>query len=325
MKKLLALMLTLLLVCSCALAELMEINPGKLLIDVGDLTVYELTDEDLEEDIVLWFGNAETLDAVVYAFEEEGTTLDDVMDYMTEYSADTITSSGMMDVNGLEVFCMEETDEEGNHYLSYFLTPNDSVVQITFWYDGQQAARLANDVVSTLVKKPSLSTSSFMSNLGSMFSNALHANADDDDYDYDDYFGITEAKGVTAIDRSSLRIDLSGMYLLTLDQDDKDDDMVLWFVNDEETLDCCVWVYTADGYTLADMANELAESGDECTSCGYTTINGIEAYYWVGPDDGDTLVEYFIIDGKMIVQLSFDCEDDAALQLSGQIMNTLSK
>lgn len=294
MKKLFALVLTLSLLCSAALAEICPIGTTGLTLDIGSLEVFDVSSDERANGTSLWFGDSKTLDCAVSIIDAEDVTLDELADFLLDDPDGEVISSDMVKLNGMDAFCMELFDGE-DHYILYYVLVGDSFIQLACYYDGNAAARQFKAIAATL--------SPAQSGLSGLYASSGKA---------------------SSIPGTGLTLNLTGLTLLELDADQLDDDMVLWFINDEESLICYTWVYAADDYTLADMADELADE-EGCISSGYTTINGIDAYYWVGNDDGDTLVEYYVIDGENIVQISFVCENDAASQLSGQIMNTLTK
>lgn len=123
---------------------------------------------------------------------------------------------------------------------------------------------------------------------------------------------------------AGLTLDIGSTTILELDDDEEDEDIALIFVNDTETLECYVYVYEADGDTLADIAADLAEDPGTADS-GYTTINGVNAYYWLGKMDGEDYIEYYTLENDVVTMFSFFYADEAAAQLSAAIMNTLTK
>lgn len=127
---------------------------------------------------------------------------------------------------------------------------------------------------------------------------------------------------VITIEGTSLSLDIGDLVEFELDEED-DEDAVMVFGDEDETVECIVFVYPAEGDTLADIEAELAE--EENIQAGYTTINGIEAYYCNYVEDGENYLEYFVIDGENIVLFSFWLGNEEGAALQAAVMNTLTK
>lgn len=125
---------------------------------------------------------------------------------------------------------------------------------------------------------------------------------------------------IMTIDETNLTFDLCGMELW--DFDEEDEEVVMVFGDEAETVECFVMLFDATDLTLADIEAEQAE--EDNIAMGYTTINGIQAFYCAYQEDGENYLEYYIIDNDVLVCFSFWYADDAAGQLTANVMNTLS-
>lgn len=123
------------------------------------------------------------------------------------------------------------------------------------------------------------------------------------------------------IGNSRLSLDLSGLEIYELDEEDIEDDAVLCFGNEEETMVCYVYEYASDGYTLQELEAEVLQEETGVTASGYTTINDIECFCMVIDDEGNYVVYFAIVDDE-ILQFEFEYQDDTA-ELTGVVMNTL--
>lgn len=123
---------------------------------------------------------------------------------------------------------------------------------------------------------------------------------------------------------TGLSLDLTDLELLDLTDEDADEDIVLAFCNEDESMQGVVYVYSADDASLQEWESYILEGLEGVTASGYTTINGIECFCVILSDSGDDFVIYFaIVDGDMI-QFDFTYADDAAAALTGTVMNTLT-
>lgn len=287
MKHLFALAFALLLLFTAAAAEVLAIPGTDLTLDVDSLEPYEMTADDIEDGMVVLLGNDDdSLELCIYAYKVDGVTTDDLEAIALDDDGAALIDSEYITINGLKVFCMEE-EYDGEPYDSYMLMDNGVYVQITFSYTTKAAARQAVQIINTLCGP---AASSFPA-------------------------------GAQQIPGTGFTMDLTSTYLLDA-ADLDDDEAVLWFANDDDTLDAIVWVFDADGATLAEYYDILLAE-DAYTNSGFTNINGADAIYLVSNEDADTLIEYFLQDANNIVQLSFLCSTPDAAQLSGEIMNTL--
>lgn len=126
------------------------------------------------------------------------------------------------------------------------------------------------------------------------------------------------------IPETNLKLDLGEMQAYELSQEDIDDSAVLSFGNQNDTVQAVAYVFEAEDVTLASLKEELEED-ETTTAIGYTTINGVEALYWVCVEDGENYVCYFIMDGYNVVQIDFWYADHAAAQETGMVMATLCR
>ena len=150
MKKLVALMLVVLmtLTMTAAVAEIEMIGDTNLSLDLGDLEIYELTDEDAEDGVVLFFGDEdESMLCLVMTYDAEGLTLQELAEEVME-DDETITASGYTTINGIECFCVVSADDEGN-YVVYLTVVDDTAVQFFFAYE-EDSAELTGVVMNTL-------------------------------------------------------------------------------------------------------------------------------------------------------------------------------
>lgn len=128
----------------------------------------------------------------------------------------------------------------------------------------------------------------------------------------------------TCIPDTSLKLDLGDMFEYELDWEDIENDAVMIFGDEDETVECYVFVYEMEGYTLADIEEEFSEE-EGILAMGYTSINGVDALYMVLDDDGENYVVYFILDGDNVVEINFWYEDEDAAQLTGVVMATITR
>lgn len=149
MKKLFALLLAVVMVWMAvsALAEIEMIGDTRLSLDLGDLMIYELYEDEIDDDAVLCFGTEdERMVCVVYEYDDEGLTLQDIEESMRE--EEDVTASGYTTINGIECFCIVGTDETGD-YVIYFTILDEEIVQFAFSYE-EDTAELTGVVMNTL-------------------------------------------------------------------------------------------------------------------------------------------------------------------------------
>ena len=129
---------------------------------------------------------------------------------------------------------------------------------------------------------------------------------------------------VVTIEGTSLQLDIGDMEVQDMDDDDFDEDCVLWLVNDDDTLECMIYVYDAEGAATEDL-EELMSDMEGVTASGFTTINGVDTFFQVVTDDEEQYVLYYIIDDDMCAEIIFWYADDTAAQQSGEIMATITR
>ena len=150
MKKIVALLLAVLmtLVAVSAIAETVTIGDTRLSIDLGELEVYELMEDDIEDGVVLFFGNEDaSMLCMVMAYDSEGISLQELAEAMIE-DDETITASGYTTINDVECFCVLSTDDDGS-YVVYITIVDGLAVQFFFAYE-EDTAELTGVVMNTL-------------------------------------------------------------------------------------------------------------------------------------------------------------------------------
>lgn len=155
MKKLIAMLLAAMMVMSfClvpAMAEEVAIDETSLVLDLGDLGLFELSEEDEEDGVLMIFGDEEeTIVGVVMLLDAEGNTLADIEALESEDLGEGI-STGYTTINDIETLFIAGEDEDGM-FFNYYILEGEILVYIEFWCADENAAQLQNTVMSTLTR-----------------------------------------------------------------------------------------------------------------------------------------------------------------------------
>lgn len=161
MKKLFALVLCLILLAACAVAEEAATKPLRLgtsayAVEIPESYVEgERTEEDIEDDMVAYLMSPDSLlDFDVYQFSKDGypdTLAAFVEQEAAEYEAAEVVTDGS--INGIDAgwYRATETYEDQEYAtLTYVLEDGDQYVELAFWLDGETAEEEAQAIINTL-------------------------------------------------------------------------------------------------------------------------------------------------------------------------------
>lgn len=149
---LLAVMLTLLCTAAFASENLVEIDYTTLALDIGELTVCDLTEDDVEADIVLALMNEDqTMGCLVYVYDGEGMTLADLEAGLAE--DETVSESQMGNINGIDLLMAVGKDEDGAPFAVAFVIDEEMIVEFGFVFADESYAALAGNLIATLVRQ----------------------------------------------------------------------------------------------------------------------------------------------------------------------------
>lgn len=130
-------------------------------------------------------------------------------------------------------------------------------------------------------------------------------------------FAAAEQLGDSALDITLP----DGVEACELEEEDIEDGVIAIYVNEDESLEIVVYMYEAE-CTLQEIEAEILEEEPE-TELEYTNINGVDALCeFLAIEDARAIV-YYIVDGDVELNIMCMFADDAAGQLSQDIMNTL--
>lgn len=156
MKKLIAMLLAVMLVMSfCmvpAMAEAVALGETNLVMDLGDLDECELTDEDIEEGVILFLTNEEETLEIVVACYEADVTLEDLYAELEEEAKDEengITAYGTTTINDVEA-CFETIADGEDNFILYYIVDGENMVMISVWYADEDAGSLSAEIIGTL-------------------------------------------------------------------------------------------------------------------------------------------------------------------------------
>ncbi len=141
-----ALVLVLVMICGCALAEQRITLPGdRLTLRLPDeMTFSAAGRSELEEFRFAYY--TKTLEMDVFAYPSGGKTLAEM--------GDMVRNSGVQaeirKIGGIQVLCYSMTDESGNPCAMYALQDGDQVIEIAFWYAEEKAAKQAEKIMKTI-------------------------------------------------------------------------------------------------------------------------------------------------------------------------------
>lgn len=161
MKKLFALVLCLILLAACAVAEeaatkTLRLGTSAYAVEIPESYVEgERTEEDIEDDMVAYLMSPDSLlDFDVYQFSKEGypeTLAEFVTEEAAEYEAVEVVTDG--EINGIAVawyLAVETYEDEEYTTLTFALEDGDDYVEIAFWLDGETAEEKAQAIINTL-------------------------------------------------------------------------------------------------------------------------------------------------------------------------------
>lgn len=107
-----------------------------------------------------------------------------------------------------------------------------------------------------------------------------------------------------------------------LTEEDEEDGMVVYWRGD--LVDMAVYMEAADGYTLENLAAEMADTGEQIVN---TTVNGKDMICIYGDDEEEkvSFIEYMTVMDDVVVAIAFwyDYQNAEAAQLTADIMNSV--
>lgn len=149
-KKCFAILLAFALVCSIALAERASVGDTGYTLEIGEMRVNELTSAETINDIILSITDEATaLECIVSMYDGYGITMEELSAEMLVLSKETCISQGMVQLNGAEVFYLEEKNE-GMHIISYYLMKDECVMQFTWWFENDADMERISEMMNTL-------------------------------------------------------------------------------------------------------------------------------------------------------------------------------
>lgn len=164
MKKIVSLALVLTMVCclltasGCSMSKGQEIQLGTshLSLKVNKLFVKgEITKEDTDINQVAYYKSEETLvdfDVYQWAKASGETLMDAVNEEVVEFDNAEIHETTVNKIDLVYYYAVEEFEGESYKTVTYIAEDGDNFVELVFWYDGDDAQAVIDEIVGSLHK-----------------------------------------------------------------------------------------------------------------------------------------------------------------------------
>ena len=149
MKNWLALILCVLMLGNCALAEQQVMLPGEhYTLTLPDSMTYSPKNPSRKDGPDFQFAYfSKSLEMDVFMYANGGTTVRGLAENMRSTGLDATVQN----VNGTEMLCYTGVDPaDGASYIGYVLMDGDQAIEIAFWYGNQEAMDQSAEIMNSI-------------------------------------------------------------------------------------------------------------------------------------------------------------------------------